>query len=118
SVIGAGGVAEMVIEAREAWTTTKKRLEKVVKGGALGAFARARMVERSAAIGKSDGAAVRELQLIFVEAASQGEAGDFEGVLEAIELFFLDGEEYGLIVEKGDCGAAADGRDTKYAHES
>ena len=53
-----------------------------------------------------------------MQAARQGQAGDFEGVLEAIELFFLDGKEDGLLVEKRNGGAAADGGDTKYAHES
>ena len=116
--VGAGRMAKMVIEAREARAAAEKRLEKVLKGGARGAFAaEARMVERSAAIGERDGAAVRQFQLIFVQAARQGEARDFERVLQAIELLFLDGEENGLFVKKRDRGAPTNSGNAKYAHE-
>lgn len=72
---------------------------------------------RGAALGKSNGAAVLRLQLIFVQAALQGQTRDFQRVLLAIELFFFDGEENGLFVEKRDRGAPTDGGNAKYAHE-
>ena len=65
----------------------------------------------------ADRAAVRQLQLIFVQAACQGETRDLEGVLKAIELFFLDSEENGLFVKKRDRRAPADCGNAKYAHE-
>jgi len=117
-VVGTGSVAKMVIEAREPWAAAEKRLEKVLEGGARGALAAgARMPERRAALGESNGAAVRQLQLIFVQAARQGEARDFERVLQTIELLFFDGEENGLFVEKRDRGAPTDGGNAKYSHE-
>ena len=117
-VVGAGRVAKMMIEAREPRAAAEKRLEKVLEGGARGAFAAgARMAERRAAIGESDGAAVRQLQLIFVQAACQGEPRDFERVLQTIELLFFDGEKNGFFVKKRYRGAPTDGGNAKYAHE-
>src|SRR5208337_441145 len=117
-VVGAGRVAKMVIETREPRTAAQKRLEKILEGGARGELAAGpRMPERRPAIGGSDGTTVRMLQLIFVQAALQGETRDFKRVLQAIELLFFDGKENGLFVKKHDCGAPADGGDAKYAHE-
>src|SRR5208337_2116436 len=117
-VIGAGRMAKMVIEAREPRAAAQKRLQKVLEGGARGALAAgAPMLEGRAAIGESDGAAVLRLQLIFVQAALQGQTRDFQRVLQAVELLFFNGEENGLFVEKRDRGAPADGGNAKYAHE-
>lgn len=61
----------------------------------------------------SDGAAIGELQMIFVEAALECQARDVERILEAIEFFFFNGEKDRGFIEQGDGGTASDGGDTE-----
>ena len=53
--------------------------------------------------------------MILGKAALEGQARDVERILEAIEFFFLDGKQNGRLIEQGDGGAAANGRDTENA---
>jgi len=101
--VGAGRMAKMVIEAREARAAAESGWRRSSKGerGRVCSGKREWWSEclRSAS---ADGAAVRQFQLIFVQAARQGEARGFRASLQAIELLFLDGEENGLFVKKRD----------------
>ncbi len=65
-------------------------------------FLREREEVSDATIRERDGAAIGQLQMIFEQAAIESEAGDFGGIVQAIEFFFFDGEDDAMFVEKGD----------------
>ena len=116
-VVSAGGVAEMMIEAREAWAAAEKMKQAIESSGMWNALAaRTCGFCGDGAIGQTNGAAVGKLEMIFQEAAVEGKAGDIGGILKAIEFFFLDGEENALFVEKRDGRTVTKGRDTKKVH--
>ncbi len=102
-VVGAGGVAEVMIEVGNARTSTQEVHQAFMRGGMGDALlARTRRSLCDAAIRERDGAAIGQLQMIFKQAAIESQAGDFGGIVEAIEFFFLDGEDNAMFVQKCD----------------
>ena len=108
SIVRTGCVTKMMIEAREAWTTSQELKEAIVSGGMRSAFTiRAGTGGVDAAIGKTNGTAIGKLEVIFQEATIESEARDFTGVVKTIEFFFLNRKDYAVIIEERDSGTVA-----------
>ena len=97
-------MAEVMLEVRRTWAAAKKIVELLLGRGFL--VARAGAISGNEPFGDSDGAAVGKVEMILMEAAFEGKAGNFRAFLAA-EFFFLDGEENGLLIDQSDRGAAA-----------
>ena len=80
-------------------------------------LAGARSSRCEAAVGETDGATVRKLQVVLEEATIEGEPRNFGGIVEAIEFFFLNGKEETVFVEKSDSGTVTERGDTQKVHE-
>ena len=55
------------------------------------------------ALGQRDGAAIRELQMIFVQATFQRETRNLRGIVQAIQFLFFDAEEHAAFIQKRYC---------------
>ena len=117
SVIGAGGVTKMVIEAGEARTSTQE-LQKAIEGrGMRGTlFAGAGRFAGEAAIGETHSATIGKLQAVFEQTTIEGKTRNFTGIVEAIEFFFLNGKNKTLFVEERYGGAVTQSGDPEKVH--
>ena len=113
-VVGAGGMAKMVLEVEGPGAAAKEVL-KLLLGRRL-LVTSARTLAGNEPFGDGNGAAIGEAEMVFVEAAVERKAWELGTFLTA-ELFFLDGEEHGLLVDQGDGGAASERRDSEDMHE-
>jgi hypothetical protein len=116
-VIGAGGVAEVMVELGGPRTAAEELAKLVVGGGRLGTpGAFGGVLVFGMTLGDGNGTAIREFQMIFGKTSLEGQARNIKRVLEAVEFFFLDGEQDRGFVEQSDRGTAADGGDAEEAH--
>jgi len=122
SVIGAGSVAEVVLEMRKARPPAEKISKLIINGRGLGAPGRFGSLGRFRMAGKTFGngnrPAIRKLEMIFGEAAFEGEARNVERIPETIEFFLFNGKEDGGFVQQSYRRAAADGGNAEKDHGS
>ena len=114
SVVGAGGVGEMVIEAKNVAVAGEQVTELLERSNGQRIFLRAGRRK----IGDGDGSEVGRFRLKVVENARHGETRNVTGFLKASEFRFFEGGEDGVIVKKSGGGIAAElgeGEDAHYA---
>ena len=117
SVVGAGGMTEMMIEMSGARAAPQEILQLQLRCGSYGPLApAARMRGRCETFGKCNGAAVRQPQVVFVQAPLQSEARNCRGFFTTQFLFF-NGEENGVIIDQRHRRAWPQCGDAEYVHE-
>jgi len=92
-------MAEMMIEMGEARTSSQKPNQTFMSRRAWRMLS-ARLRGPGRSLGQRDGAAIRELQMIFVQASFKREAWNLRGIVQAIQFLFFDAEEHVAFIQK------------------